>query len=171
MLRSTLLAASLLGFSVLPAFAQEFTAISTIEKVVASEAAEDGSIQVTFVKADRVAPGDDLFYEITFDNATSDAADDVKLVMDVPAEVTYRENSASVAGEDGISRSLADAGVSVMFSTDNGKSFSPRGSLTVSAAGQNREAVSEDITNIRFAFLEPISAGTNGSVSFSAVVR
>lgn len=171
MLKSTLLVTAALGFAISTASAQDFTAVSTIEKVVVVETADDETKTVEFVKADRVTPGDNLFYQIAYENGTEDAVEDVNLVMNVPAEVTYAENSAGVESSVGGNESFADAGISVLFSTDGGETFYPRGELSVSADGRQRVAVTEDITNIQFAFSEPIIAGASGTVSFSAVVR
>jgi len=160
MIRSTLIAATLLAGASMPAFAQEFTAVQTIEKMTRIQQ-EDGTVSVEFSAADRVVPGEDLYYQLTYDNATSDDADNVSLVMAVPAEVVYSENS--VVSED--------ANASIAFSTDGGGSYAPRGELTVSQDGEPRPAVSQDITHIRWTFNEPIAAGNQGAVGFSAVVR
>ena len=170
MLRTLILAGVVTAFTAAPAMAGDFSAVSTIDKAVIVTN-EDGSTTTTFVKADRVLPGDKLFYKITYENSADDAVDDVSLVMKVPAEVTFSENSArySIGAEK--QASLAESGVSVAFSTDGGVSFAPRGDLKVSVAGQDRSAVSEDITTVRFIFEEPIPSGAAGSVSFSAIVR
>jgi len=160
MLRSTLIAAAMLGCVSGPAMAQEFTAVSTIDRMVETKNA-DGSVTVEFVNADRVLPGHNLYYRLAYDNPTSDTVEDVNLVMNVPPEVTYAENSVDTNGQN----------VTVAFSTDGGQSFSPRGELKVSVGGQPRAAVSEDITNIRWTFVDPIAPNSEGTVGFKAVVR
>ena len=170
MLRKLIITGAALALTALPAIAENFTATSTIDKAVIVTNV-DGSTTTTFVKADRVLPGDKLFYKITYENSAKEAVDDVSLVMKVPAEVTFSENSArySIGAEK--QTLIAESGVSVAFSTDGGVSFAPRGDLKVSVAGQDRSAVSEDITTVRFVFEEPIPSGAAGSVSFSAIVR
>ena len=153
-----------------PAVAGEFSAVSTIDKAVSSTN-EDGSVSIEYVNADRVIPGDTLHCRIAYANETDEAVDEVDLVMNVPSEVIFSENSARLVGEAETLIPLADLGISVSFSTDNGTSFAPRGDLTVTVAGQDRSAVSEDITNVRFTFAEPIPAGQSGSVMFTAIVR
>lgn len=160
MLRSALLATFVLGSVYAPVFAQDFTAVSTIDRMITTENA-DGSVSVEFEKADRVTPGESLYYKLEYNNATTNNVQDASLVMDVPAEVTYAENSAEVEGRN----------VTVSFSTDGGQSFSPRGALQVTLGGQARPAVSEDITNIRWTFVDPILPNTTGIVGFMAVVR
>ena len=170
MLKKILFAGVAIVLTATPAFADEFSAVSTIDKAVTVTDA-DGSVSIKYVKADRVVPGDKLFYTISYSNTSPDAAENVELVMKVPAEVTYSENSAKAPDARISPSALANEDVSVSFSTDGGKSFAPRGDLTVSVSGQNRNAVSEDITNVRFSFSEPIPIGVTGTVGFSAIVR
>lgn len=160
MLRSTLFAAFMLGALAAPVTAQEFTAVSTIDRMIETQN-EDGTVDTTFVKAERVTPGENLYYRLSYNNASSDTVENASLVMNVPPEVTYSENTVTADSKN----------VVVAFSTDNGQSFSPRGDLRVSVGGQPRPAVAEDITNIRWTFIAPILPGTSGEVGFIAVVR
>lgn len=160
MLRSVILSTALLGASCLPAFAQDFTAVQTINKMVDVESA-DGEASSELVTVSSAAPGETIFYALNYENGTDEAADNVKLVMAVPAEVTYLENTAT----------QGDLVAAVAYSTDNGTSFAPRGELTVTLDGVEQAADSEDITHVRWAFQQPIAAGENGSVGFQAVVR
>ena len=159
MIRSILLAGALLSAAMTPALAQEFTATQLVERAVTTGEDADGNAIIAFEKADRVQPGDALLYKLNYTNGTTDTIENAKLVMAVPAEVTYNENSA--AGEN----------TSVAFSTDGGQSFSPRGELTVSSDGTVRAASSEDITHIRWTFSGQIAAGQTGEVGYGAVVR
>lgn len=158
MLRSILLAGALIGASLTPALAQDFTATQLVERMITDEN-DDGTVTVTFEEADRVQPGDALVYSLNFDNGSADTIENANLVMAVPEEVTYSENSAE--GDD----------TSVAFSTDGGQSYAPRGELTVSSNGAFRSASSEDITHIRWTFTGKIIPGATGEVGYSAVVR
>jgi len=160
MIRTTLLAGLLIGGAFAPAFAQEFTAISTIERMTETQN-DDGTVDTEFVAVERVVPGETLYYKLSYDNASADTAENVSLVMNVPPEVTYNENTTK----------SPDVDAAVFFSTDGGGTFFPRGALSVTANGQARPAVSEDITNIRWTFNEPIKPGTQGVISFTATVR
>lgn len=159
MIRSILLAGTLIGASFTPAYAQEFTATQIVERAVVTGEADDGSAIVDFEEAERVQPGDALIYSLNFNNGSVDTIENANLVMAVPTEVTYNENSAF--GDD----------ASVAFSTDGGRSFAPRGELTVSSDGSLRAASSEDITHIRWSFSGIITPGTTGEVGYGAVVR
>lgn len=160
MIRSILILSLLLPGLAASAFAQEFTAVQTIEKMVRTQQ-EDGTVDVSFSSAERVLPGEDLFYQLAYDNGSEDEAENVSLVMAVPSEVVYSENSVT----------SGDMDTSIAFSTDGGVSYAPRGELTVSQDGNPRPAVSEDITHIRWNFNDPVAPGAAGSVGFSAVVR
>ena len=170
MLKKILFAGAAMALIATPAIADEFSAVSTIDKAV-SVTNDDGSVSTDFVTAERVIPGDRLFYQIAYENGSDAAVGDVALVMKVPAEVTFSENSAKFSAAADSATSKANAPVSVAFSTDGGQSFAPRGDLKVSVSGENRSAVSEDITNVRFTFAEPIPSGAAGTVSFNAIVR
>jgi len=159
MIRSILLAGAMFGATLAPAMAQEFTAVQIVERAVVTGENEDGSAIVEYEKAERVTPGDALLYSLNFENGSPDAIENANLVMAVPAEVTYNENSAF--GDNS----------SVDFSTDGGQSFAPRGALTVSADGNERAASSEDITHIRWSFSGTITPGSAGDVGYGAVVR
>lgn len=160
MIRSTLFVAAIFGFSVTPALAQDFTAVQSINKVVITQNADAEPI-TDYVPVESAAPGEAIYYALNYDNGTADAAENVALVMAVPGEVVYTENSAK-----------ADiVPTTVSFSTDDGVSFAPRGDLTVTLDGAVQPAGSEDITHIRWSFSEAVAPGTQGRVGFEAVVQ
>lgn len=142
------------------ATAESFRAVSTIDRMIEKED-PDGSIRLEFVKADRVIPGEDLFYQLIYDNASSETVEKASLVMNVPPEVIYSENSVVTDQKE----------IIVSYSADNGVSFSSREELKVTVEGKERQALSEDITNIRYAFRAPILPGEKGTVGFVAIVR
>ncbi len=158
MLKYALLALSAAAAIGMPAFATGLSASQTVERVVKTEAA-DGTISVKLEPATEVIPGEELVYSINFTNDSKAAADNIVLTMPVPAEVSYIENSAT------------NTGASVAFSVDGGQSFAPRGDLKVSVAGEERDALSEDITHIRWTFTEPVGAGQSGELVYRAVLK
>jgi len=83
-----------------------------LKEVVVKQA--DGTEKRTYVNADLVTPGTTVVYALVFRNDQSAPADDVVLVMPVPAEIAYIEGSAT--------NRLAVAD----FSADGGSSFAPR---------------------------------------------
>ncbi|MEL7453513.1 MAG: hypothetical protein AAGJ50_09105 [Pseudomonadota bacterium] len=158
MIRHLFLASAALAMVTTAAQADEFRATQTVQKVVSIER-EDGSTDVDYITADQVQPGEALIYRLDYSNESAAAAENVALVMAVPAEVTYSENSAS------------SEAAAVTFSTDGGQSFAPRSELLTGAGSEQRQAVAEDITHIQWAFTDPIPVGAEGEVMYEAVVR
>ena len=109
--------------------------------------------------ADRVAPGDEVFYNLDFANESDEFATNVKFVMPVPSEVAYVENSAT--GE----------GAEIAFSIDGGKTFSQRGALKVTIDGEERLAKADQITHIRWSYAGDFAPGQKGGVGYLAVLK
>lgn len=141
-----------------PSFASGLMASQTIERRMLVEA-EDGTLTPVYVSAEQAAPGDQVRYVMTYANNGPVAADAVVLAVPVPSAVQYVENSATM--EDAI----------VAFSVDGGKSFAPRGDLTVLVDGLRRVALSEEITHVRWTFAKPVAPGQSGTLSFEGVLR
>nr|WP_070961059.1 DUF11 domain-containing protein [Hyphomonas sp. Mor2] len=158
MLRATLLALAVVGTSSLSAFANGLTAEQVVERAEVSLDAGGNEIR-TYTLAEDVAPGDEVRYTLTYENLGDTAAEDVSLVMPVPSEVTYIEATATGAGNE------------PLFSADGGNTFAPRTALMSVASDQQRLATSEEITHIKWAFAEPIAPASNGTISFSAVLK
>ena len=140
------------------AMADGLVATQSVERVIVEKSA-DGKETVRFGPADRVAPGDEVFYNLDFTNEGVDAATNVKFVMPVPTEVAYVENSAT--GE----------GAEIAFSVDGGKTFSQRGALKVTIDGEERLAKADQITHIRWSYTDDIAPGAKGGVGYLAVLK
>ena len=136
----------------------QVTAVQSIEREV-TEIAPDGERVTKRIEADIVEPGETLFYTLKYANGGQEAAEDIVLVMNVPPEVTYVEGSA-----------LADR-ATVTFSADGGRTYMPRGRLTVAESGGVRAATGDDITNVKFNLGEPLPAGAEGVVTFKAILK
>lgn len=158
MIRAAIISLSLVLAGALPAAASGLTANQTIQKVVVTTD-EAGNEVVDYVEADLVAPGDMVVYSLAFANGGDDAAEDVVLTMPVPAEMSFVEGSAAT--------DLAMVG----FSVDGGATFVPRGELAVTLDGEAREALSDEITHVRWHFKEAIPAGEDGIVSYRAILN
>lgn len=153
------LMALLLAASVVPsAAAGGLAASQTVERQVRISQ-PDGEVLIRWEPAGRASPGDQLRYSMTWRNESSQPAGNVVLSVPVPAEMKYLENSAS-----------ADSAV-VTYSADGGASFAPRGSLTITADGTTRAALSEEITHVRWSFTSDIPPDAEGVLRFSVVLR
>jgi uncharacterized repeat protein (TIGR01451 family) len=119
----------------------------------------DGSQQVAFIAAEEVTPGERVLYSIAYANDGADDAANVKLVMPVPGEVAYIENSAT--GE----------GTNIAFSVDGGETFAPRGDLTITVDGVSRIALADEITHISWIFAGDIAPGATGDISYLGMLK
>jgi len=158
MLRATLFALALAGTSSLPALANGLTAEQMVERATVTVDATGQEIR-TYAVAEEVAPGDEVRYSLAYANASATAAEDVSLVMPVPAEVTYIEASATGNPDD------------ILYSADGGQSFAKRTTLTLGEGAQERLATADEITHIKWAFSDPIAPSSAGTISFSAVLK
>ena len=147
------------AFAGLTAQAEGVVASQTIEKVVEVSENSDGSLELTYAPADRVAPGETLVYTLNFENTGTESADNIVLTLPFEKAVTYVEGSA------------IDPKARVEFSADGGKSFVSRSELSVAENGNVRPAVAADVTHVRWTLLDAVGPGESGSVKLQAVLK
>jgi len=75
------------------ALASGLTASHTVEKEVVVQT-EDGTTEIKYVSADRIAPGEKVLYSLNVANDGAQAATNLVLVMPVPDEVQFITGSA-----------------------------------------------------------------------------
>jgi len=136
----------------------EIVADQRVEQEIVQRNA-DGSVKLERIKADKVAPGEEVIYTISFTNKGADAASDLVMVMPVPPEVTYVEGSASGQPSN------------ITFSADGGRTYLTRGRLTVKENGQERIATGDEITHIKWALTDALTPSTTGQVAYRGVVK
>ena len=158
MLRATAFALTMLGVISVPVHAAGLKATQSVELATLSVDA-DGGERLTFAPATDVEPGEQVRYRLVYQNDGAEAADQVSLVMPVPAEVTYLEGSV----EGDASR--------VTYSSDNGNTFAPRDAVLVVDGAVERVASAEEITHIKWEFERSIAPTEAGSISFMAVLK
>lgn len=152
-------------------FSVAFLAVSTAMPVGALTATQiverevivlnaDGSQTVTRIAADKVTPGDKVVYSLKYFNDEAMPAENIVLVMPIPAEVGYIDGSADFDG------------VSSAYSSDGGKTFIRRNELqVVQSDGSSTAAKASDITHIRWTVRSAVSPNTGGSLSFSGLLQ
>ena len=155
MLRATAFALTLISAFSASAHATGLKATQIVEVATISVDA-DGNEMTTYSQASEVEPGERVRYSLAYANEGEDAAENVRLVMPVPSEVTYIEGSADGAVE---------------FSADNGRTYTSRETLMIGTGDFARLAVSEEITHIRWAISDPIAPADSGAISFEAVLK
>ena len=104
--------ALLVASTAMPVYA--LTATQTVEREVVVLNA-DGSQTVTRIAADKVTPGDKVIYSLNYFNDEAEPAENIVLIMPIPAEVDYIEGSADFDG------------VNSAYSIDGGRTFGSRG--------------------------------------------
>lgn len=140
-----------------PAFA-DLVAAQRVEKEVLVRAA-DGTEKIERRPADRVKPGQQVIYTLSYENPSSSPAGDVVLIMPVPRETTYVEGS------------VTGPGASVTFSADGGETYVARGRLVVTEDGRERAATNGDITHVKWTLAGALAPKGRGEVSFRGIVK
>lgn len=126
------------------------------EEVFVNTAGEE---ETRLVTAERVVPGETVYYTITFTNISNDSADNVVITNPIAENLVYLDGSA--AGE----------GMDIVFSADGGVSFAAATDLTVTDNGTSRTATAEDFTHVRWVMRNDLAAGAQGIARFAAVLE
>ena len=152
------LAAACIGW-IAPALADVAltTTVQKLEKVTAP----DGTVSTRLAPAEKIVPGDEVRYTITFVNDGKQAVDAGTVVVTnpVPENTQYLADSAF------------GSGTSIQFSVDGGKSFGSANELTVVRDGVKVPATSSDYTTIRWVFGPALAPGEKSYVSFNARLK
>ncbi len=148
-------AAAVIGWMT-PAFAD--VALTTTVQKLERVAAPDGTATTRLVGAEKVIPGDEVRYTITFENdgAKSVDAGTVVITNPIPENTQYSADSAF------------GSGTTIQFSVDGGQSFHSPSELTVVRDGAKVPATPADYTTIRWSFAPALAPAQKSYVSFNA---
>jgi len=136
------------------------TLTTTVQKVERVTAA-DGTVTTRLVDADKVVPGDEMHYTITFRN-DSDAAVDagsVVITNPIPKDTVYIADSAF------------GSGTQITFSVDGAEHFAAPDALTLMRDGVEVPATSADYTAIRWTFTPTLAPAGQSYVSFNVRLK
>ncbi len=112
------------------------------------------------VPADRVVPGDEVFYTLEIRNTGSKPLPAPTVDFAIPEHVRYIANSA------------VGAGAEVSYSVDGGYTFDRAEKLSIVAVGGDaRLAAAADYTHIRWRLKHALSAKAMALARFRAVVK
>ena len=140
--------------------AQAVEVITKAEKEI--EVVEKGAKVKKLVPTDKMVPGDEVLYTITYNNKTAKPAEKVMVTNPVPAHTRYRDGSAAGDGTD------------ISFSVDGGKTFATPDKLTVtdnkSGKPVQRPASAADYTHVRWTVKQNVAPGQSGSVRYRVVI-
>ena len=111
----------------------------------------------------KMVPGDEVLYTITYTNKLAKPAENIAVTNPLPKHTRYQEGSA--AGDN------AD----ITFSVDGGKTFAPPNQLSVTVKDKSgkdtvRPAGGADYTHIRWVIKQSVAPGQSGAVRFRAVI-
>lgn len=161
--RSMLMAGltGLIAGHALIARAQTVEVVQRAEREV--EVLEKGVKVKKVAPVEKIVPGDEVTYTLSYTNKTGKPVTDVAVTNPVPKHTRYKEGTA--AGDNAV----------VAFSVDGGKTYAAPDQLTVvikDKSGKDipRPAVAQDYTHIRWVIKQTIAPGQSGSVRFRAVV-
>ncbi len=116
----------------------------------------EGKRRTRLVDANKVVPGDEVVYTVSFANISDAPADNVVITNPLPAELSYVDGSAFGPGAE------------VQFSVDGGASFAAADELSVMDNGSERPATADDFTHIRWVIRNEIAPGAQGIAQFRA---
>ena len=161
----TIAVAGLLGLltgNVMVARAQTVELVTKAEREV--EFVEKGVKVKKVAPVQKMVPGDEVLYTITYANKTVKPAEKVTVTNPVPKHTRYKDGSAAGEGTD------------ITFSVDDGKTFATPDKLTVAIkdkAGKDgvRPAVAQDYTHIRWVLKQNVAPGQSGAVRFRAAIQ
>lgn len=141
--------------------AQTVEVVSKAEREV--EVLEKGVKVKKVGPVERIVPGDEVVYTLTYTNKTGKPTTDVAITNPVPKHTRYKDGSA--AGDNAV----------ITFSVDNGKTFATPDKLVVTIKDKSgkdiqRPATAQDYTHIRWVIKQQVAPGQSGSVRFRAVI-
>jgi len=157
-MKRALIAALLAGTTLIGTSSWALTAEQTVEREIIVQN-DDGTETVRREKADTVVPGESIVYSINYYNDLDRSAENVVLVMPIPAEISFTEGSADFEGAQ------------TTFSADGGQTFSSREDVTVELDDEStRTADSGDITHVKW-IVASITPDQRGSLSFKGKLK
>ena len=154
-----ILSGILLTFLAFTAAAQSHIDVQTTvqkEEVFLNDTGEE---EKRLVPAEKVLPGETVYYTITFTNTSDEVADNVVVTNPIAEELMYLDGSAFGPGMD------------IVFSVDGGKTFAAADELNVTENGETRAAEAKDFTHVRWVMQNDLAAGAQGTARFAAVLE
>lgn len=121
---------------------------------------ENGEKKTKLVAADKILPGEEVLYLLSFSNEGDESASGLEINNPIPANTWYRQGSAFGAGTE------------ISVSVNDGKQYGQLSKLSVPLAnGEERPATFKDVTHVRWAVNYALQPGKTGTVSYRAVVQ
>ena len=154
-----ILSGILLTFLAFTAAAQSHIDVQTTvqkEEVFLNDTGEE---EKRLVPAEKVLPGETVYYTITFTNTSDEVAGNVVVTNPIAEELMYLDGSAFGPGMD------------IVFSVDGGETFAAADEVNVTENGETRAAEAKDFTHVRWVMQNDLAAGAQGTARFAAVLE
>jgi uncharacterized repeat protein (TIGR01451 family) len=154
-----ILSGILLTFLAFTAAAQSHIDVQTTvqkEEVFLNDTGEE---EKRLVPAEKVLPGETVYYTITFTNTSDEVADNVVVTNPIAEELMYLDGSAF------------GPGMEIVFSVDGGETFAVADELNVTDNGEIRAAEAKDFTHVRWVMQNDLAAGAQGTARFAAILE
>lgn len=130
-----------------------------LQAEVLQETLVAGAQVATLGPAERLAPGDEVIYRVSYTNSGPEPAQ-VVITNPLPPGLVYQAGSGTALG------------VLLEVSVDGGKQFGAFERLRATVHGDmTRAAVATDITHVRWVLEQPVAPGAGGAVSLRARIR
>lgn len=154
-----ILSGILLTFLAFTAAAQSHIDVQTTVQKEVVFLNDTGEEEKRLVPAEKVLPGETVYYTITFTNTSDEVADNVVVTNPIAEELMYLDGSAFGPGMD------------IVFSVDGGETFATADELNVTENGETRTAEAKDFTHVRWVMQNDLAAGAQGTARFAAVLE
>jgi uncharacterized repeat protein (TIGR01451 family) len=144
-----------------PALAQDVEITTRAEREI--EVVEKGVKVKRLAPPQKMLPGEDVVYTISYANKSARPAERVTVTNPVPKHTRYKDGTATGENTD------------ISFSVDGGKTFATPDKLTVTVRDKSgkdvqRPANGYDYTHIRWVVKQNVAPGQSGSMRFRVVI-
>jgi uncharacterized repeat protein (TIGR01451 family) len=154
-----ILSGILLTFLAFTAAAQSHIDVQTTVQKEEVFLTDTGEEEKRLVPAEKVLPGETVYYTITFTNTSDEVADNVVVTNPIAEELMYLDGSAF------------GPGMEIVFSVDGGETFAVADELNVTDNGETRAAEAKDFTHVRWVMQNDLAAGAQGTARFAAILE
>ena len=154
-----ILSGILLTFLAFTAAAQSHIDVQTTVQKKEVFLNDTGEEEKRLVPAEKVLPGETVYYTITFTNTSDEVADNVVVTNPIAEELMYLDGSAF------------GPGMAIVFSVDGGETFAAADELKVTEDGETRAAEAKDFTHVRWVMQNDLAAGAQGTARFAAILE
>jgi uncharacterized repeat protein (TIGR01451 family) len=154
-----ILSGILLTFLAFTAAAQSHIDVQTTVQKKEVFLNDTGEEEKRLVPAEKVLPGETVYYTITFTNTSDEVADNVVVTNPIAEELMYLDGSAF------------GPGMEIVFSVDGGETFAVADELNVTDNGETRAAEAKDFTHVRWVMQNDLAAGAQGTARFAAILE